>query len=126
MGRRIVAVERSYRPIIATSAISLPDCGISIARGQTRGRAEVASFSLDNGAVIRGIFERCYMPEGEAAMNEWRVEGLPSMNMRSDNFQGDVITSAALVNRIGDLQAAPAGFLSVDQLPPARFYDLFD
>lgn len=125
LGRGIVKLERSYRPIIATTPIALPLCGISIAQGQTRGRAEVASFTLDNGAVICGIFERCYMPDGEQAMNEWRVEGLPSMNMRSDNFQGDVITSAALVNRIGDLKAAPAGFLSVDQLQPARFNDGF-
>ena len=125
LGREIKAIERCYQPMMTTTPIDLPACGISLASGKTRGRAEITRFILDNGSEISGIFERCYMPAGEHAMNEWRVEGLPSMNMRTDNFQGDVITSAALVNRIPDVIAAKPGFLSVSELAPARFHDDF-
>ena len=60
--------------------------------------------------------------QGETAFNEWVVEGLPSMNMRTDNFLGDIITPASLVNRVRDTLDAEPGFLSVDQLPQARYF----
>lgn len=106
LGQEITDLRRENRSILAQSDISLPQFGIHIPKGKTRGRAEVAIFTLKNGAQISGEFHRCYMHEGETPYNEWLLEGLPQMNMRSDDFKGDVITCAALVNRIPDVVAA--------------------
>lgn len=125
LGQRVVKSEVTKLPLIAETDIDLPEIGVSIRKGTTRGDIEKVVFTLGNGMVIAGEFHMCYMPAGEAPYNEWIIEGTPSMNMRSDNFIGDIITCAALVNRIPDTMVAPAGFLSVDQLPTARYYDRF-
>lgn len=122
LGLRVVASTRVNLPVLAEEDIDIPEQGISIRKGTTRGHAEKVVFTLSNGAVAEGEFHMCYMHKGETPYNEWVIEGTPSMNMRTDNFHGDVITCAALVNRIPDVLAAPAGFLSVDQLAPARHY----
>lgn len=125
LGLRVVSSTRHNLPVLAEEDIDLPDLGVSIRKGTTRGHAEKVVFTLSNGMVAEGEFHMCYMHKGETPYNEWRIEGTPSMTMRSDDFHGDVITCAALVNRIPDVLAAPAGFLSVDQLPPARHYVRF-
>lgn len=125
LGRRIVDSKVENLPVLAEDDLNLPHVGVSIRKGRTRGHAEKVTFTLDNGTILEGEFHMCYMPEGETPYNEWVIEGVPSMNMRSDNFRGDIITCAALVNRIPDVFAAEPGFLSVDQLPAARFYDAF-
>ena len=125
LGRRIVDSKVVNLPILADEDLELPEVGISIAKGKTRGHAEKVTFTLDDGMILEGEFHMCYMPKGETPYNEWVLEGVPSMNMRSDNFHGDIITCAALVNRVPDVLAAKPGFLSVDELPVARFYDSF-
>jgi len=125
LGLRVVSSVRRNLPVLADEDIDLPRQGLFIAKGTARGHAEHVVFTLSNGMVAEGEFHMCYMHKGETPYNEWVIEGTPSMNMRSDNFHGDVITSAAVVNRIPDVLAAPAGFLSVDQLPPARHYTRF-
>ncbi len=122
LGLQITSLKRENRPVMAEEDISLPQHGIHIRAGTTRGRAEIATFTLSNGTEISGEFHRCYMHTGEQPYNEWLLEGLPTMNMRTDRFQGDAITCASLVNRIPDIRAARPGFLSVADLGPARFY----
>lgn len=125
LGRRVVDSKIVNLPILADGDLDLPDVGVSIKNGTTRGHAERVTFTLDNGTILEGEFHMCYMPKGETPYNEWVLEGVPSMNMRSDNFHGDIITCAALVNRIPDVLVAKPGFLAVDELPAARFYDTF-
>lgn len=125
LGLRVVSSTRENLPVLAEEDINIPEQNIAIKAGTTRGHAEKVVFTLSNGMVVEGEFHMCYMHKGETPYNEWVTEGTPSMNMRSDNFHGDVITCAALINRIPDVLAAPAGFLSVDQLPTARHYTKF-
>lgn len=115
LGARVAAVKVWNEPLLAETEMQ-PKPGVTIRKGHTRGFMERAVFTLDNGIEAEGQFVMTYLPPGAQAYNEWRVEGLPNMNMRTDDFHGDVITCAALVNRLADVIAAPPGFLSVDQL----------
>lgn len=125
LGRSIVSTKVTQEPVIAEQDMHIPSHNLTIAAGTTRGHMERVVFQLDGGMVAEGQFIMTFLPEGQAAFNEWQVEGLPSMNMRTDNFHGDVITCAALVNRLRDVIEAPAGFLSVDQLPQPRYFHSF-
>lgn len=125
LGRTVVSTKVTQEPVIAEVDMEFPKQGVSIRKGTTRGHMERVVFELDGGMIAEGQFIMTYLPEGESAFNEWVVEGLPSMNMRTDNFHGDVITCAALVNRLRDVLDAPAGFLSVDQLPQPRYFHSF-
>ncbi len=122
LGLRVTGTTVEQLPVLAEEDIEIPELGVSIRKGTTRGHAEKVVFTLDNGMIAEGEFHMCYMHKGETPYNEWRIEGTPTMNMRSDDFHGDIITCAALVNRIPDVIAAAPGFLSVDQLPAARYY----
>lgn len=125
LGARVVSVRVWNEPLLAEEDLPQPRQGLTIRRGRTRGFVERAVFTLDTGAEAEGRFVMAYLPPGETAYNEWRVEGLPAMNMRSDEFHGDVITCAALVNRLADVVAAAPGFLSVDQLAMPRYRHSF-
>jgi len=120
LGLSIKSIHLGNEAVLAERDFALQKLGLSFQRGTVCGTMERVVFDLDGGVVAEGQFIMRFMPEGDNVYNEWIVEGEPSMNMRTDNFRGDVITSASLINRIPDVIAAPAGFLSVDQLPTAR------
>jgi len=122
LGFRIQSITLGNEPILAENDFSLPKLGLDFPKGKVCGMMEKVVFVLDGDVIAEGQFIMRFLAEGENVYNEWVVEGLPSMNMRSDNFRGDAITCASIVNRIPDVIAAKAGFLSVDQLPSARHY----
>lgn len=122
LGFGIRSTKVVHEPIIAEHDMPKAKSERPIKAGTTCGFMERVVFELDGGIVAEGQFIMQHLPEGASVFNEWIVEGVPSMNMRTDNFLGDVITPASLVNRVRDTMDAEPGFLSVDQLPQARFF----
>lgn len=122
LGLGIVSTKVVNEPIIASHDMPNAKTERPIKAGTTCGFMERVVFELEGGVTAEGQFIMQHLAEGETAFNEWVVEGLPSMNMRTDNFLGDIITPASLVNRVRDTLDAEPGFLSVDQLPQARYF----
>jgi len=122
LGFTIQSISLGNEPILADKDFALPKSGLNFPKNKVCGMMEKVVFTLEGGVIAEGQFIMRFLPEGESIYNEWVVEGLPNMNMRTDNFQGDAITCASLVNRIPDAIAARPGFLSVDQLPSARHH----
>lgn len=121
----ILSTKVTNEPVLAEADMLVAKLDRTIRKGTTCGTMERVIFQLEGGVVAEGQFIMRFLPEGEGAFNEWVVEGSPSMNMRTDNFHGDVITSASLVNRVRDVMDAEPGFLSVDQLRAPRYWQAF-
>nr|WP_246748818.1 hypothetical protein [Rhizobium setariae] len=122
MGLGIKSTKVDNEPILAERDMPHARTERPIKAGTTCGFMERVVFELEDGVTAEGQFIMQHLPEGATAFNEWIVEGVPNMNMRTDNFLGDVITPASLVNRVRDTMDAEPGFLSVDQLKPARYF----
>lgn len=115
-------VSTSLEPIMAESEMTFPRFNLTIAKGKTRGFMERTRIKLKGGMIADGEFIMTFLPEGQKSFNEWVFEGSPTMNMRTDNFAGDVVTAASLVNRVRDAMDARPGFLGCDQLGIARHW----
>ncbi len=122
LGLDIKSTKTVNEPVIAERDMPNAKTDRPIKAGTTCGFMERVVFELEGGIVAEGQFIMQHLPDGATAFNEWIVEGVPSMNLRTDNFLGDVITPASLVNRVRDTLDAEPGFLSVDQLPQARYF----
>ncbi|WP_315928184.1 hypothetical protein [Mesorhizobium sp. SP-1A] len=126
LGLAIRSAKVTNEPVLAEADMPVEKLGRTIRKGTTCGTMERVVFELEGGVVAEGQFIMRFLPQGEGAFNEWIVEGNPGMNMRTDNFHGDVITCASLVNRVRDVMDAGPGFLSVDQLRAPRYWSVLD
>lgn len=122
LGLDVQEIARGIDPVMASEDMPYSGCSRPILKGTTCGSVERVTFLLSDGVIAEGQFIMKYLRPGEPAFNEWEVRGLPSMTVRMDSFKGEEVTPAAIANRIADVLAAPPGFLSVDQLPPARYH----
>jgi len=122
LGLAIKSTKVTNEPVLAEADMPVAKLGRTIKKGTTCGTMERVVFELEGGVVAEGQFIMQFLPEGQGAFNEWIVNGNPGMNMRTDNFHGDVITCASLVNRVRDVMDAAPGFLSVDQLRAPRYW----
>lgn len=122
LGLTVRSVRTEVEPVLAETDMPHAKTSRPILAGTTCGSMEKVVMELEGGLVIEGQFIMQHLLEGGTAFNEWIVEGTPSMNMRTDNFLGDIITPASLVNRVRDTLDAAPGFLSVEQLKPARYF----
>jgi 4-hydroxy-tetrahydrodipicolinate reductase len=59
--------------------------------------------------------------DGDVDINEWTIHGEPTVTVSTPAVPSDITTCTALVNRIPDVVNAPAGFVTIDQLPPMRY-----
>lgn len=116
MGLDAGRFTQALEPVFATEDLPLP-AGLGLIRqGQLRGVADVVRFDCAGGVSVEGRFVSAWLQPGEAAFNEWRIEGLPDLVLRSTALQGAQASMASVINRIPDVLAAPAGFLGVETL----------
>lgn len=113
--------SRHYAPLLARAPMDLPAGRGHIAQGCLRGMVETVRFDLKGGEVAEGRFVSAYLEPGESAYNEWRIEGLPDVTLRSDALKGAELSMASVINRIPDVLAAPPGFLGVERLGLPRY-----
>lgn len=61
-----------------------------------------------------------YAP-GDQDFNNWKIYGVPDCNVVNQAPATPEHTCATVVNRLPDLYDAPAGYITTDKLPPARY-----
>jgi hypothetical protein len=114
LGWRHDDVYETIEPVVATTA-----CGTAefpIAPGQVMGSHQVARVSTDEGHTIELI---CRMTHGEPdPRDEVIVDGDPHVQMRIEGgIFGDTATAGCTVNILQQVVKAPAGLLTVKDLP---------
>ena len=63
---------------------------------------------------------KVYLP-GETDRNDWVLRGEPDTFVQISRPSTVELTCASVVNRVPDVIAAPAGFVTSEKMPPAAY-----
>ncbi len=121
LGLTPTSSEVYSRPILADEDRYSKALGDTIPAGRL-----IGYYDCDTVRTAEGITLICEMhgwsfAEGEHDRNEWRTKGEPAVHLLNDELKGPLTTCAQLVNRMPDVINAPAGFVTVDQLPKLAY-----
>lgn len=120
-GLTVIDSTESVSPIIAERMVTSPVTGQIVPAGRLLGISEHVCLLTREGVTLELTMRGYLHGKGETPVNEWRIEGAPTIGVRTDPFDGRFVTCTALVSRIPDVLAARPGFLSIDQLAPCRY-----
>lgn len=127
MGWSVAQTKQQALPVIAQEDTECKTLGQTVKKGRVLGMsAKVTTITRQGVVVETQCIGKVYAP-GEGDLCDFTVRGEPDMRFSLQNPDTVAHTCAAIVNRIPDVLRAPAGYITVDQLPPARFqsYPMF-
>jgi 2,4-diaminopentanoate dehydrogenase len=101
-----------HEPIYAQQEIVSESLGRTIQPGRTAGVTEIYEIETQEGIGLKMEFIEKVNAPGETEKITWTFKGEPELSFVTDNFPGVEVTCATLVNRIPEIIAAPAGYLS--------------
>jgi 2,4-diaminopentanoate dehydrogenase len=115
-------VEASARPVVAEADTPSRSLGRVIAAGRLLGIADTATITTIEGPRISFEMTGYVYGPNQADRNEWFVRGEPAeLHLCNERVPTRLATCTQVVNRIPDVIGAPAGFLTVTQLPRLRY-----
>lgn len=106
-----------YAPIFADEPVQSVSLGRVVDKGLTIGHTEHVELETEQGIIIRTEFREALSELDEPSRLTWEIKGVPDIDFTIDRLDGEAVTCASLVNRIPDIIAAEAGFLTCDRLP---------
>ncbi len=106
-------------PIFASEDYDATQCpyGKVILKGKTIGAALCTTLHTEEGIDIVGKFIYSFAENGQPGVNIWRFTGEPAFEVVTDDPRPDIGTTTDVVNRLPDIIMAPAGYLTVKDLP---------
>lgn len=85
--------------------------------GELIGTNMITTIETEEGIPFTCKFVSKLSEEGDTAYNKWVIKGVPDLTIVMEDMHGEITTTGAMINRIQDVIAAPAGFLTVNDLP---------
>ncbi|MDR0366777.1 MAG: dihydrodipicolinate reductase [Bifidobacteriaceae bacterium] len=126
LGLHMTGISQVLMPAYSDHPVKSTTLGREIQPGQALGMAARATATTREGIDIvmevRGVV---YEP-GDVDLNSWVITGEPTTKVDVDKPNTVELTCATVVNRIPQVIAAPAGFTTVELLPPARYLPTLD
>lgn len=126
LGLKIVDQVQECIPTFSPVDLYSATLGRTIKAGDATGMINRATTKTAEGIEI--VFDSIgsvYGPE-DKDFNNWKIYGLPDCNVVNAEPATPEHTCATLVNRLIDLYKAPAGYVTTDRLPAARFFATAD
>jgi 4-hydroxy-tetrahydrodipicolinate reductase len=116
-----VLAEEDYVSPLLSAEQSAPYGGV-IRKGLTIGSRLACTLKTEEGIDLTGIFHLTFLVPGAKGKNIWRFVGEPTYEVVVEEGRYDITTSTSIVNRIPDVLNAPAGYLTVKDLPKAMYH----
>lgn len=119
LGWKVDEYQESIEPIMTETEVSSEY--LTVKPGQAVGVEQIAVGKMNGQEVIRMEF-RAFLgaPESYDAVY---ITGRPNMEVvAKDGIQGDIATASITVNAIPRVINAPAGLLTMKDLPPVHAY----
>ncbi|MBR3015689.1 MAG: dihydrodipicolinate reductase, partial [Clostridia bacterium] len=127
LGLSIEETRQKAVPVLANHDVRSETLGETVKKGSAIGMSAVVTTRTHQGIVIETqCIGKVYEP-GEGDLCEFTVHGEPDTRFSVQKPDTVAHTCATIVNRIPDVLAAPAGFITMDKLPYARYlpYPMF-
>ncbi|MGK0171949.1 MAG: hypothetical protein ACI9W2_003683 [Gammaproteobacteria bacterium] len=116
----VAEVTSTVEPVLATRDTP-SSCVGTILAGRLLGVVDSTRVETVEGPIFNfSMAGRVHGP-GESDTNEWTIRGEPDLHLRNDIVPYRTVTCTTVVNRIPDIIAAPAGLITLDQLPQPRY-----
>ena len=104
-------VPQTYRTDLKSSTL-----GMTIKKGDATGMSAVVTTKTKEGIILETeCIGKVYGPD-EFDQNEWTIEGEPTTTITVNRPDTVRMTCASIVNRLPELVAAPAGYVTTDQM----------
>lgn len=120
-GLTVESIELSTRPDTSSRDVASTALGRVVEAGRVVGFTDITRVHTVEGIeFVLAMSGRVYGP-GDTDVNEWTIEGEPTLTMSNGVVPTRWTTCTQLVNRIPDVINAPAGFVTIDRLPAPRY-----
>lgn len=122
IGWHVSAVSEQRLPVVSDRPLHSAALGTTVEPGRCSGLREICELTTEEGPIVRiDASLRLLAPE-EHELIEWRIDGQPNVKMALTGASSSETTATQLINRIPDVIAAPAGYVTLDRLPPVRYH----
>ncbi|MDR0435770.1 MAG: hypothetical protein LBH11_03265 [Propionibacteriaceae bacterium] len=120
LGLRLTAISQELIPAYLDHDIESSTLGRTILAGQAIGmNARATATTAEGIEIVMEVCGKVYRPE-DYDENNWTIHGEPTTEVRIAKPNTVELTCATIVNRIPQVVAAPAGFVTLESLPAAR------
>ncbi|WP_257457907.1 hypothetical protein [Archangium lipolyticum] len=121
LGWRVRDMRQQLLPTTHTGPLSSTTLDREIPAGHATGMKAVVVTETHEGPVIEThCVGKIYAP-GEVDLNEWTLRGEPDTTVTIRQPATPALTCAVVLNRLPQLLAAPAGFVTTDRFEPAPY-----
>lgn len=121
LGLDVSGIVQELEPIFSSAPIVSATLGREILAGEVTGMlARATAPTIQGPLLVMEVVGKVYGPRDEDH-NDWIIEGEPRTDLVVTEPRTVELTCATTVNRIPQVIAAPAGFITGDQLGPVAY-----
>jgi len=121
LGLHALSESSKMEPLFAEQDMYCAGIDRHIRKGQLRGNYVESRIKTQEGVDLACQFVSTVSVEGLSEENRWTITGTPTINIITEQMQGEITTESNMLNRIPDVINAAPGVISAGYLPAPYF-----